>query len=140
LQIALGTNLVIGVVVGLAAVVGVEPLFHVFTSHGELIESAKVYIDWIPLVVVSAGFAYILDGYFAGLSEGGAVRNSYLVSGFLGITSLCLATFYFHSNHFLWLALSLFMISCTLILGLQIPMTLQTNEESNEEKEAVVNL
>jgi len=135
LQIALGTNLVIGLVVGLAAVFFPDPIFHMFTSHSELIEAIKIYIPWVLLVVVSAGVAYILDGYFAGLGEGAAVRNTYLISGFLGLIFLSLSAFYFHSNQFLWLALSLFMLSCSFTLGIQIPMTLQ----SNEEKEAVAN-
>jgi MATE family multidrug resistance protein len=135
LQIGLGTNLMISLVVGLAAVFFPDPIFHMFTSHSELIEAIKIYIPWVLLVVVSAGVAYILDGYFAGFGEGSAVRNIYLISGFLGLIFLSLSTFYFHSNHFLWLALSLFMLSCSFTLGIQIPMTLQ----SNEEKEAVAN-
>ncbi|MEG4810825.1 guanitoxin biosynthesis MATE family efflux transporter GntT [Microcoleus sp. F8-D1] len=135
LLVALATNLAIGLVVGLAAVFFPDPIFHLFTSHSELIESIKTYILWIPVVVVGAGVAYILDGYFSGLGEGSAVRNTYLVSGLVGLIFLCLSTFYFHSNQFLWLALSVFMLSCTLVAGIQIPMTLQ----SNEEKEAVPN-
>jgi MATE family multidrug resistance protein len=135
LQIALGTNLVIGLVVGLAAVFFPDPIFNIFTNHSELVEAIRVYIPWVLLVVVWSGFAYILDGYFAGLGEGVAVRNTYLISGLLGFIGLCLSTFYFHSNHFLWLALFIFMLSCTLTLGIQIPMTLP----SNEEKETVVN-
>ncbi|GET41593.1 guanitoxin biosynthesis MATE family efflux transporter GntT [Microseira wollei] len=129
LQIALGINLVIGLVVGLATVFFPDPIFHLLTNHSELIEPAKTYIPWVLLVVVGAGVAYILDGYFAGLGEGAAVRNTYLVSGSLGLIFLSLSTFYFHSNHFLWLALFTFMLSCSLTLGIQIPMTLQSNEE-----------
>ncbi|GAB1544380.1 guanitoxin biosynthesis MATE family efflux transporter GntT [Scytonema sp. NUACC21] len=135
LQIALGTNLAIALVVGMAAVFFPDPIFNLFTNHSELVEAIRVYIPWVLLVIVGSGFAYVLDGYFAGLGEGVAVRNTYTISGLLGITGLFLSTFYFHSNHFLWLALSTFMLSCTFTLGIQIPMTLQ----SNEEKEAVVN-
>lgn len=135
LQIALGTNLAIALVVGVAAVFFPDPIFNLFTNHSELIEAIRVYIPWVLLVVVGSGFAYVLDGYFAGLGEGVAVRNTYTISGLLGFIGLSLSTFYFHSNHFLWLALFIFMLSCTLILGIQIPMTLQ----SNEEKEAVAN-
>lgn len=135
LQIALGTNLAIALVVGVAAVFFPDPIFNLFTNHSELIEAIRVYIPWVLLVVVGSGFAYVLDGYFAGLGEGVAVRNTYIISGLLGFIGLSLSTFYFHSNHFLWLALSMFMLSCTLTLGIQIPMTLQ----SSEENEAVAN-
>ena len=50
LQIALATNLVISLVVGLAAVFFTDPIFHLFTSHSELIEAIKIYILWIPVV------------------------------------------------------------------------------------------
>ncbi|GET41705.1 MATE efflux family protein [Microseira wollei NIES-4236] len=136
LQIGLGTNMVIALGVGLAAVFFPDPIFHIFTNHSELVEAIKVYIPWVVLVVVGSGVAYILDGYFAGLGEGSAVRNTYLVSGSVGLIFLSLATFYFHSNHFLWLALFTFMLSCSLTMAIQIPMTLQ----SNEEKEVVANL
>ena len=136
LQIGLGTNLVIALVVGLAAVFFPDPIFHLFTSHSELIEPIKVYIPWVLLVVVGSGVAYILDGYFIGKGEGSAIRNTYLVSGSVGLIFLCLSTFYFHSNHFIWLALFTFMLSCSFTLGIQIPMTLQLNEE----KEVVTNL
>jgi multidrug resistance protein, MATE family len=131
LQIGLGTNLMISLVVGLAAVFFPDQIFHLFTNHSELIETIKIYIPWVLLVIVGSGVAYILDGYFAGLGEGTAVRNAYLVSGFLGITFLCLSAFYFHSNQFLWLSLFTFMLSCSFTLGIQIPRTLQSNEEND---------
>ena len=131
LQIALGINLAIALVFGLAAILFPEPIFHIFTNHSELIEAIKVYIPWVIFVMLGSGVAYILDGYFAGLGEGAAIRNTYLISGSLGFISLCLATFYFHSNHFLWLSLFIFMLSCAFTLGVQIPMTLLSNEESS---------
>ena len=131
LQIALATNLVIALVVGLVAIFFTNPILYIFTNHSELIEAIKVYIPWVILVVVGSGFAYIIDGYFAGLGEGTAIRNTYLISGSIGFISLTLSTFYFHSNHFLWLSLSMFMLSCALILGIQIPITFQLNQEQN---------
>jgi MATE family multidrug resistance protein len=131
LQIALATNLVIALVVGLVTIFFPTPIFYIFTNHSELIEAIKVYIPWVILVIVSSGFAYIIDGYFAGLGEGTAIRNTYLISGSIGFISLTLSTFYFHSNHFLWLSLSMFMLSCALILGIQIPITFQLNQEQN---------
>lgn len=131
LQIGLGINLAIALVFGLAAILFPEPIFNIFTNHSELIGEIKVYLPWIILVVVGSGFAYILDGYFAGLGEGVVIRNTYLISGSLGFISLALANFYFHSNHFLWLSLFIFMLSCAVTLGLQIPMTLPANDRSS---------
>jgi multidrug resistance protein, MATE family len=134
LQVALGTNLIIGLGVGLVAVFFPDPIFHLFTNHSELIEAVKAYLPWALLVIIGAGFAYILDGYFAGLGEGSVVRNTYLISGFLGLISLSLSTFYFHSNHFLWLALFVFMLSCSFTLGIQVPTTLQSALAATEEE------
>ena len=131
LQIALGINLAIALVFGLAAILFPEPIFYIFTDHSELIEAIKVYLPWLILVVMGSGVAYILDGYFTGLGEVATIRNTYLISGSLGFISLALATFYFHSNDFLWLSLFIFMLSGVLNLGVQVPMTLQSNNESS---------
>jgi MATE family multidrug resistance protein len=139
LQIALATNLAIGLIVSLVAVFFYDPIFHLFTSHSELIETTKTYLPWTLLVIIGSSVAYILDGYCSGLGEGVAIRNTYLVSGLLGLIFLSLATFYFHSNHFLWLALFIFMLSCILILGMQIPMTGRYSPMSEQKKEAVSN-
>lgn len=135
LQIAFATNLVIALVIGLAALSFPDQIFQIFTNHSELIEAIKIYIPWVLLVIIGAGIAYTLDGYFSGLAEVSAIRNAYLVDGSLALIFLVLSTFYFHSNHLLWLALSVFLLSRTLSLGLQIPMTLKLNEE----EESVVN-
>lgn len=131
LQIAFGTNIVIALVIGLAAFFFPDAIFQIFTNHFELIEDIKNYIPWLLLLLVGAGIAYTLDGYFSGLAEVAAIRNAYLVDGSIGLIFLILATFYFHSNHILWLALSSFMLSRALSLGLQIPMTLESNEEGS---------
>lgn len=139
LQIALTTNLAITLIVGLVTIFFSDPIFHLFTSHSELIETTKFYLPWTLLVIVCSSISYTLDGYFSGLGEAIAIRNTYLVSGLLGVILLFLATFYFHSNHFLWLALFIFMLSCILILGIQIPMIGKYSSMSEQKKEAVAN-
>lgn len=129
LQIAIAINLVIALVFGLVAILFPESIFNIFTNHSALIAAIKVYLPWLILVVVGSGVAYILDGYFTGLGEVAAIRNTYLISGSIGCISMILSTFYFHSNHFLWLSLSIFMFSCAFILGVQIPKTWQSNSE-----------
>lgn len=135
LQMALGTNVFIGLVIGFIVFFFPNQIFHLFTNHSELIESLRIYLPLIILVIVGAGLAYALDGYFAGLGESIAIRDSYLIRGFLGLTLLCLSTFYFHSNYLLWVALSVFMLSCIFSLGIKVPMTLPSNQ-ANQEKEA----
>ena len=133
LQIALGINLAIALTFGLAAILFPENIFNVFTNHSELIGAIQVYIPWITLVVMGSGFAYVFDGFFAGLGEGTVIRNTYLISGSLGFISLVLSTFYFHSNHCLWLSMFIFMLSCAVNLGLKISMTLQSNNQSSSQ-------
>ncbi len=135
LQMALATNVIIGLVIGFIAFFFPDQIFHLFTNHSELIESIRVYLPLIIFIVVGAGFAYALDGYFAGLGESVAVRDSYLIRGLLGFTLLCLSTFYFKSNYLLWLTLSVFMLSCIFSLGIKVPMTLPSNQ-ANQQKEA----
>ncbi|MBD2542861.1 MULTISPECIES: MATE family efflux transporter [Planktothricoides] len=139
LQIALATNLVIALIISLVAGFFPAPIIHLFTNHSELIDTTKTYLPWTFIVIIGSSVAYILDGYCSGLGEGVAIRNTYLVSGLLGLIFLSLATFYFHSNHFLWLALFIFMLCCILILGMQIPMTWRDSPMSEQKKEAVSN-
>ncbi|MGK7958414.1 MAG: MATE family efflux transporter [Crocosphaera sp.] len=138
LQTALATNVIMALAISLTAFLCPNPIFGLFTNHSELIESISVYLPWIIFVVVGSGFAYALDGYFAGLGESVVVRNTYLISGVIGVSLLCLSTFYWHSNHFLWLSLSVFMLSCAFCLGIQVPMTLPSNPVS-QEKEVLIN-
>ncbi len=139
LQTALATNVAIGSIIGISTILFPDTIFSLFTNHSELIDSIRIYIPWILVVVVGSGFAYALDGYFAGLGEGVAIRNTYLISGSIGLSSLCLSTFYLHSNHCLWLSLATFMFSCAICIGVQVIMTLPSLP-SNQEKEAIMTL
>lgn len=129
LQIAVGTNLAIGLVIGLVALLFPETIFQLFTNHSELIEPIKIYVPWLLCVLGNAGVALILDGYFSGLGEGNTIRNAFLINGLLGFVPLAVLASYFRSNHMLWLALSMFMVTRTLTLGIQIPRTLEVKDE-----------
>lgn len=133
LQIALAINLGIALTFGFITIIIPETIFNLFTNHSQLIGEIKVYLPWITLVVIGSGVAYVLDGYFAGLGEVAVIRNTYLISGSLGFISLVLSSFYFHSNHLLWLSMFIFMLSCAVNLGVQIPMTLQSDQQSSSQ-------
>ena len=134
LQVALATNLIISLIIGVVTVLFPYSIFHLFTNHTELIDAIKTYIPWILMVAVGSGFSYALDGYFAGLGEGKSVRKTYFISGTIGVILLYLSSVYFQSNHFLWFGLSMFMLSSTLVLGIQVPATLR----SGSKEEAIV--
>ena len=61
----------------------------------------------------------MLDGYFLGLTAGKILRQSTLIAALLGFAPVAIAAWYFQVNHFLWLALTLFMMFRSITLGLK---------------------
>ena len=67
----------------------------------------------------------MLEGYFLGLAEGYTIRNGSLLGIILGFAPLAIASWHFHSNHILWLALSAFMFVRMSMFLWQLPRTFQ---------------
>lgn len=124
-RVALVTSLLFGVTFAIAFILSPEPLFKLFTNHTEIIAHLCDYVLWLLPVLGFGSIAYMLDGYFIGLTEGHTLRQAMLISALIGFTPMAIAAWYFHNNHLLWLSLSLFMAARALTLGLQIPKTLR---------------
>ncbi|GET39079.1 guanitoxin biosynthesis MATE family efflux transporter GntT [Microseira wollei] len=115
-----GTNLVIGLTFALACVVFPQTILGLLTNHGEFIEGIYIYTRWLILVLGFASLSFTLEGFFLGLAEGRILRNASLACFGLGFTPVAFAAWYFHSNHLLWLSLSMFMLVRMLSLGTQL--------------------
>ena len=99
--------------------------FGLLTNHADVIAQIKHYVLWLFPVLGFGSIAYMLDGYFLGLTEGMILRQSTLMAAIIGFAPLAVAAKHFQSNHLLWLALSLFMAARVLTLGTQVPKTLK---------------
>jgi multidrug resistance protein, MATE family len=118
-QIAGGLSLVVGFVFAIAFISYPEFLFGRLTTHTQVLLYLKPYVFWLLPVLGFGSIAYMLDGYFLGLTQGKILRQAMLQSVLIGFIPIALVAWYWQSNHWLWLALSLFMAMRSLSLGLQ---------------------
>ncbi|NJK55983.1 MAG: MATE family efflux transporter [Pleurocapsa sp. SU_5_0] len=120
LQLAGGVSLLSGL--GFAAVFSFFPLplFGLLTSHSEVIQQISNYLWWLFPVLGFGSIAYMLDGYFLGLTAGKILRQSTLIAAFIGFAPMAIAAWYWQMNHLLWLALALFMATRSITLGWKI--------------------
>ncbi|MDF5720429.1 MAG: guanitoxin biosynthesis MATE family efflux transporter GntT [Rhizonema sp. PD37] len=124
-QVSGGTSLILGLMFAIAFIISPQPLFGLLTNHTEIIAGLYRYVPWLLPVLGFGSIAYMLDGYFLGLTQGSTLRQSTLIATLLGFIPMAIAAWYFSSNNLLWLSLSLFMVARAFTLGLQVPRTLR---------------
>ncbi len=117
-------SLATGLLFALAFNAAPQVLFGLLTSHGEAIAIAQRYAPWLWLVLGAGSLAFMLDGYFLGLTAGRRLRNSTLLAALAGFLPLALLAWQGQSGHGLWLALVAFMVGRAATLGYQLRQTL----------------
>ncbi len=100
-------------------------VFGLLTSHEEIFPYLTSHVIWLLPVLGFGSIAFILDGYFIGLAEGVMLRNTAFGSTFIGFVPVAMIAWHYNSSNLLWLALSLFMATRVILLGLKIPKTLE---------------
>jgi MATE family multidrug resistance protein len=103
-----------------------QPLFSLMTQHQDVIEQVTHYVGWLLPTLGFGGIAFLLDGYFLGLTAGSLLRNSTLAATLLGFLPLGLLAYSRANPHVLWLALASFMAIRAGTLLRQVPATLKT--------------
>jgi MATE family multidrug resistance protein len=121
------TSFLFGLTFAIAFILSPVPLFKLLTNHSEIIAHLCDYVLWLLPVLGFGSIAYMLDGYFLGLTQGHTLQQSMLISAFIGFTPMATVAWYFHNNHVLWLSLSLFMVARALTLGLQISSSIKAD-------------
>ncbi|MDF5721010.1 MAG: guanitoxin biosynthesis MATE family efflux transporter GntT [Rhizonema sp. PD37] len=129
LGIAVGSSLLVGLSFTGACVLFPQTVFGLLTNHTEVTENIGVYVSWLVPVLGFGSIAWMLEGYFSGLAEGHTLRNVSLVAIVLGFAPIAFVAWQFHSNHLLWLALSLLYAIRMVALTLQLPRTLGSDIE-----------
>ncbi len=124
LRTAARISLGIGLGCALSFMIWREPFFKILTNHQELLQSIRIYVPWLLPVLGFGSIAFMLDGYFLGLAEGVKLRNAALLATIIGFMPMAFFAWYLHSNHLLWLSLSLFMMARVGFLAIHIPKTL----------------
>jgi MATE family multidrug resistance protein len=120
LEIALLTSLLLALPFALVSVLFPETVFGLLTNHAEVTKSINSYVGWLIPVLVFAAIAFMLEGYFIGLTEGQTLRNSALAAFGIGFAPTAFVAWSSHSNHVLWLALSLYMVISVVTLGVRL--------------------
>jgi multidrug resistance protein, MATE family len=118
-QVAGGLSLLVGIVFAIAFISYPDFLFGRLTTHTPVLLYLKDYVVWLLPVLSFGSIAYMLDGYFLGLTQGKILRQAMLQSVLIGFVPIAVVAWYWQSNHWLWLALALFMAMRSLSLGWQ---------------------
>ncbi|MBM9579141.1 MATE family efflux transporter [Leptospira sp. 201903070] len=104
--------------------------FGLITKSSEILSIIRNYQFWLIPVLEIGTVAFILDGFFIGLTQGRILRNSMLFS----TTMFFLPIAYFgkvtKSNHLLWLALTMLMIGRAFTLSIQAKRVFRNARES----------
>ena len=120
-----GTSLLIGVSFALLFVL-FPGLFGALTNHPEVLGLVSQDVFWLLPVLGFGSLAFMLDGYFLGLAEGATLRNAALLASLLGFAPIAALAWNLKAPHLLWLALAVFMAARAILLGVQVPRTLET--------------
>jgi MATE family multidrug resistance protein len=119
------TSLSLGLLFAIAFILTPIPLFGLLTNHAEILTRISSYVSWLLPVLGFGSIAYMLDGYFLGLTAGRSLRISVVTAALVGFAPMAVAAWYLRSSHLLWLSLALFMIVRAATLGMQVPKTLK---------------
>ena len=121
--------LTLGLLFAIAFLLFPTPLFSLLTNHADILDRFPVYVPWLFPVLGFGSIAYMLDGYFLGLTQGRVLRQSTLIAALVGFAPMAIVAWYFRNSHLLWLALSSFMAARALTLAMQVPQTLKMPQE-----------
>jgi multidrug resistance protein, MATE family len=133
LAVSILTSLLMALAFAFVSVVFPEPVFGLLTNHTEINQNISTYTVWLLPLLGFTAIAFMLEGYFIGLKEGAILRNAVLVAFGLGFLPLAVTAWYLHNNHLLWMSLVSYMTTLILVLGLQLPRTLDKQNIKNQE-------
>ncbi len=108
-----------------------QPLFSLLTSHAEVITQVCTLRGWLIPVLAFGAIAYLLDGFFLGLTASTILRNGTVLAGLVGFLPLALVAQAIASPHLLWLALTGLMAGRALTLAWAVPRWFAPRPESS---------
>ncbi|MBW4488277.1 MAG: MATE family efflux transporter [Trichocoleus desertorum ATA4-8-CV12] len=126
LWISGGTSFGLGLGFAIAFILNPNFFFGLLTNHTDVLQGINQYVVWLLPVLGFGSIAYMLDGYFIGLTAGKILRQSVVVAAVVGFVPVAIAAWYWQNTHLLWFALTLFMTTRALMLGKQVPESLRS--------------
>lgn len=124
LQVTVGSGLLTGLIAAGVCNLFPQTVFGLLTNHSEVTDLLQVYVPWLLALLAFNSVFLILNGYFAGLALGEPLRNASLSGALFGFAPLAIGAWHFHNNHILLLAMSACWAIRVLVLGMQVPETL----------------
>jgi MATE family multidrug resistance protein len=124
-RISGGASLILGLIFALVFNLFPLPLFGLLTNHKEVIDPISNYVGWLLPILSFGSIAYMLDGYFLGLTEGRILRKATLTAAIVGFVPVAIVAWWCQSSQLLWLALCLFMVARVVTLGVKVPRTFE---------------
>lgn len=125
LKLAGSLSLGLGVAIALLFIAFSQSLFGLLTAHENVIENIRAYVLWLLPLLSFGSIAYMLDGYFLGLTQGPTLRRASVISATLGFAPLAFIAWQVQSTEVLWLGLTGFMAARVITLSLAVPSTLR---------------
>lgn len=120
LKVAIAAGISIALMMALLFNLQSNKLLGLLTSHDNLIVQAAHYMPWLFPVLGFGAIAYILDGYFLGLTCGRILRQSSLIATLIGFMPIALLSWQQQNLQMLWLAMTMFMATRASTLSLQL--------------------
>jgi len=123
--VVLASKWAVAVGTGVAIAFAVQPdvLYGLLTVHDEVLQRLRHDTLWLLPILSVGSVAFILDGYFIGLTRGGVLLRSMLIASGLGFAPLAVAAWYWSSPQLLWAAMTAWMFIRTLTLMREAPKT-----------------
>lgn len=101
--------------------------FGLLTQQEPLLGHIQAHVGWLVPVLGFGSLAYMLDGYFLGLSQGRILRWGSVAATGLGFAPLGALAGWLGSSHLLWLAMVGFMAGRAISLGVWVPHSLRVD-------------
>ncbi|MCG8422952.1 MAG: MATE family efflux transporter [Proteobacteria bacterium] len=123
LFIAMVAGLVTSSAFAVAFTAAPQPLFGLLTDHADLLSHIISDRVWLVPTLIVGSLAYILDGYFIGLTIGRVLSVAMMVSLAIGFIPWLVWSRVADSGQLLWLAMVSFMVLRTATLAICVPRT-----------------
>ena len=122
--VAGGLSLGLGAAIALLVAFFPVPIFSLLTIHLEVVQQTPTYVFWLLPVLGFGSIAFMLDGYFIGLTAGNILLRSAIFSSLIGFAPVATLAWYWQNPHLLWLAQALFMAGRVIPMAIAVPKTL----------------
>ena len=107
-----------------------QPLFQIMTQHQSVIDQVKTYVWWVVPTLGFGAIAFLLDGYFLGITAGKWLRNSTILATAGGFLPIGWIAYWSGTPHLLWLALVSFMAIRAITLAIKVPHSWREEQAS----------